>query len=331
MTFGRIVLGVGTAPGSEAENVTAYLVVTTQALVDIVHTDRVAHPDAAEPDAVARSLLEDGISGSSIKVVAASGHHADALSRVAEDEDAGLIVVGRGGRNPSHLVHRLSHESPCDLLVVADRSDRPGGLYERIAVATDGSATADRAARRGFDLARLLGAKVDVVFVGHPATGELITADTVSVYGEGVEAEVHLREGHPGVEILAAVDECGSDLVVVGNKGLSGMRGALLGSVPKAVLDAATVDVLVCRTVRQIESQLAPGEGGIVERHGEQLAVYVDEDGLPHSMSARCTHLGCVVEWNDGEKSFDCPCHGSRFDPHGAVVTGPAARPLPPA
>lgn len=331
MTLGRIVLGVGTAPGSDAENVAAYLAVLTGALIDVVHTGESGHQDTGEPDDVARSLLEDGLPGSHINVLRPSGNAADALATIAEDGDAGLIVVGRGGVRPSHLVHRLAHEAPCDLLVVADPADRPEGLYERLAVATDGSATADRAARRGFDLARVLGAAVDVVFVGHAATGDLVTADTVSVYGQDVAATVHLREGDPADQILATADECGSDLVVVGNKGLAGMRGALLGSVPKGVLDGARTDVLVCRTIRQTESELDPGEGGVIERHGETLAVYRDASGETFYMSARCTHLGCVVEWNAADRTFDCPCHGSRFDQHGAVAAGPANRPLPPA
>jgi Rieske Fe-S protein len=59
-----------------------------------------------------------------------------------------------------------------------------------------------------------------------------------------------------------------------------------------------------------------------------KLAVYVDQDGEVHERNARCTHLGCVVAWNDAEKSWDCPCHGSRFDAFGRVLCGPAVRDL---
>jgi Rieske Fe-S protein len=97
------------------------------------------------------------------------------------------------------------------------------------------------------------------------------------------------------------------------------------------VIDGAASDVLMCRTVMQIASELAPGEGGVIERRGEKFAAYVDSAGELHLMSARCTHLGCTVGWNPGEKTFDCPCHGSRYSPTGEVVNGPAARPLPPA
>ena len=109
-----------------------------------------------------------------------------------------------------------------------------------------------------------------------------------------------------------------------------GAKGFLMGSVPQEVCERSTRDVLIARTVTQVVSELAPGEGGIVERAGEKLAVFVDDDAEAHVMSARCTHMGCTVEWNPGEHTFDCPCHGSRFGPTGEVVNGPAARPLPP-
>jgi len=70
------------------------------------------------------------------------------------------------------------------------------------------------------------------------------------------------------------------------------------------------------------------GSGAIVRDGLNLLAVYRDNDGRFHELSAACTHLGCVVQWNDVEKSWDCPCHGSRYAPDGDVLNGPASRPL---
>jgi glycine/D-amino acid oxidase-like deaminating enzyme/nitrite reductase/ring-hydroxylating ferredoxin subunit len=75
---------------------------------------------------------------------------------------------------------------------------------------------------------------------------------------------------------------------------------------------------------------LSPGEGRVVSSRGRQIAVSRDDDGREHAVSARCTHLGCIVAWNSGERSWDCPCHGSRFARNGTVLMGPAVRPLPP-
>ncbi|MGI5150224.1 FAD-dependent oxidoreductase [Plantactinospora sp. CA-294935] len=77
--------------------------------------------------------------------------------------------------------------------------------------------------------------------------------------------------------------------------------------------------------------QLAPGDGAVIRMGGRRCAVYRDDSGDLHPVSATCTHLGCVVAFNDVEKTWDCPCHGSRFDVDGAVLHGPASTPLPPA
>ena len=76
-------------------------------------------------------------------------------------------------------------------------------------------------------------------------------------------------------------------------------------------------------------SDLAPGEGKVVSRHGRQIAVARDDDGVLHAVSARCTHLGCIVAWNDAERSWDCPCHASRFAPDGSVLGAPRRRDPP--
>jgi Rieske Fe-S protein len=72
------------------------------------------------------------------------------------------------------------------------------------------------------------------------------------------------------------------------------------------------------------EDAVLPGQGAVV-RHGlVKVAVYRNEDGELARMSAACPHLGCIVHWNQLEKTWDCPCHGSRFDRRGAVLNGPA-------
>ncbi|RPI22464.1 MAG: hypothetical protein EHM57_05260, partial [Actinobacteria bacterium] len=85
-----------------------------------------------------------------------------ALHAAALDVDAGLMIVGRGGSHLARLTRQVSMGSPCDVLVVARRGDDRPSAYRRIVIATDGSKTADRAARRGYDLARALDATVDL-------------------------------------------------------------------------------------------------------------------------------------------------------------------------
>lgn len=70
------------------------------------------------------------------------------------------------------------------------------------------------------------------------------------------------------------------------------------------------------------------GQGRIIERNGHKLAVYRDPAGAFTVRSATCTHMGCLVRWNPSEKTWDCPCHGSRFATDGGVISGPAESPL---
>ncbi|MEW5802883.1 MAG: FAD-dependent oxidoreductase [bacterium] len=75
-------------------------------------------------------------------------------------------------------------------------------------------------------------------------------------------------------------------------------------------------------------ADLTEGEGAIVQVDAERIAAYKDDQGQVHAFSANCTHLGCVVNWNSAEKSWDCPCHGSRFDYDGKVIHAPAIKDL---
>ncbi|MCY7420689.1 MAG: FAD-dependent oxidoreductase [Chitinophagaceae bacterium] len=76
--------------------------------------------------------------------------------------------------------------------------------------------------------------------------------------------------------------------------------------------------------------ELANGTGAIMNEGGHKVAVYKDEQGAVYAYTAVCPHLGCVVQWNHDEKSFDCPCHGSRFTCEGKVINGPALSDLAP-
>jgi Rieske Fe-S protein len=71
-------------------------------------------------------------------------------------------------------------------------------------------------------------------------------------------------------------------------------------------------------------SSLEPGKGEIVELDGDKYGAYIDEKKKLHLVDAECTHLGCIVKWNNDEKTWDCPCHGSRFTYEGKVINGPA-------
>ncbi|MFN2568900.1 MAG: FAD-dependent oxidoreductase [Candidatus Dormibacteria bacterium] len=75
-------------------------------------------------------------------------------------------------------------------------------------------------------------------------------------------------------------------------------------------------------------SELSPGEAAIIRDGDGTVAAYRDPEGTLHTVSPECTHQGCQVTWNSAETSWDCPCHGSRFDPDGTVLEGPAVRDL---
>lgn len=74
--------------------------------------------------------------------------------------------------------------------------------------------------------------------------------------------------------------------------------------------------------------EIERGTGAIMREGLKKLACYRDENGKLHKLSATCTHLDCVVAWNPNEKTWDCPCHGSRFDCAGKVINGPASKDL---
>lgn len=102
------------------------------------------------------------------------------------------------------------------------------------------------------------------------------------------------------------------------------------GAFLKENLNVAAQFLDLATPARGDAAALGPGEGAVVGFGPAKRAVYRDEAGVLHERSAICPHLGCVVAWNSAERTWDCPCHGSRFDAYGRVINGPAHRGLEP-
>jgi glycine/D-amino acid oxidase-like deaminating enzyme/nitrite reductase/ring-hydroxylating ferredoxin subunit len=102
--------------------------------------------------------------------------------------------------------------------------------------------------------------------------------------------------------------------------------------VAKLNVEVATAFVKDRVTIPKIKdlAEVPAGEGKVVEIEGEKAAVYREESGVVHAVSPVCTHAFCIVHWNPAEKSWDCPCHGSRFGIDGGVLEGPAVKDLAP-
>lgn len=73
---------------------------------------------------------------------------------------------------------------------------------------------------------------------------------------------------------------------------------------------------------------LPVGEGAVLDENGEKIAVYKKNDTETVRLSAKCTHMGCIIGWNGKEKTWDCPCHNSKFSAEGKVIRGPATKDL---
>lgn len=116
------------------------------------------------------------------------------------------------------------------------------------------------------------------------------------------------RRVHPALEAKTLLSSGARSVA-----GLAGNAGARMKARLRRVVSA---------------DDLAPGQAGIVSSPEGDWATYVDDEGAVHSVSPTCTHLGCLVSFSQVEKAWECPCHGSRFGLDGAVLQGPATRPL---
>lgn len=271
------------------------------------------------------------------------GRPEDVIAAVARERNADLVVVGNVGMGRAKrfslgpVPERVIKDSPADVLLVQTSRALPQdterhGLYGRIVVGTDGSATASEAARKAYDLGMMLGVGITLVYVaGDELLGAIALERTQKAKPRALGVETRVEHGEPAERLTKVTAEQDDGLVVVGNKGMTGARKVLLGSVPLEVAHGAPGDVLIAKTVDRTIDDLAPGTGGLVDVDGRKLAVFKAEDGSIVSLSPRCSHMGCTVDWNQTDTTWDCPCHGSRYAKNGDVIQGPAKAGLDPA
>ena len=107
-----------------------------------------------------------------------------------------------------------------------------------------------------------------------------------------------------------------------------------VSSIPKVAAEGGHAVKGLTKRLFEIPSdqaaQIPYGHAGIVSLNGEKAGVYKEEDGTVHAVDIQCPHLGCQLEWNPDERSWDCPCHGSRFDYLGHLISGPAQEEITP-
>jgi nucleotide-binding universal stress UspA family protein/nitrite reductase/ring-hydroxylating ferredoxin subunit len=336
MVYRKIMVGADGSPTSAiAEQTAAQLAAALGAELVLIHVS------SSTEDLNGRAILDAAVEAAAAHGVTAqaelrTGEVAASLMASASDARADLLVIGDHGMGAANrfalggIPDRVAHFSPIDILVVrtTDPSRRPA-RYTKVLIATDGSLTAHQAAGRGSNLARALGAAVTLVYVGDEVIGDIVLRDTAGRLGhEPLDRLV--TKGNPGVQISRLAGSGGHDLIVVGNKGMTGSRRYIRRVVPNRIAHDAPVDVLISKTVGRSLFDLRPGEGAVVEIEGEKVAAYVADDGTAYTVSARCQHMGCTVGWNSRARTWDCPCHGSRYDFKGGVINGPTTKPLPP-
>jgi nucleotide-binding universal stress UspA family protein/nitrite reductase/ring-hydroxylating ferredoxin subunit len=338
MPYEKVVVGTDGSPtAAVAERVALELAkaVGGELLVVSAYVDDDGKRRADEAVAAGRALAE--ATGVQTVTEVVEGAPAAAVTEVADRGDADLVVVGDvglGGPKRFRLggvADEISHNMPCDLLIVRTSKPDPTkapAAYGRILIGTDGSPTAARAVRVGSELAAAMGAGVELVYVGEEVMGGIVLRDAAQRLGG--EVATRTLQGDPGEQIVELAGAEGHDLVVVGNKGMSGSLRFLLGAVPDKVSHLAPCDVLVVNTTGRSLEDLEPGEGAVVTVGRKKVAAYRDPSGALTTLLPKCKHMGCTVGWNHRASTWDCPCHGSRYDSSGKVIQGPAQRNLDP-
>ncbi len=228
---------------------------------------------------------------------------------------------------PTLSVLRTHHEGRT-YLIAAGGHTKPGHADELLQSLAD----LERSVRADFDVGQVSHRWTNhdylpmdrVPFVGRPSSGDPHLFVATGFHGWG------LSNGTAAAMILAeAIAGRPSPWAALFDAG----RVKPVASAPAFVAENVQVakHLVAGYLARRPRSaaELGPGEAAVIDSDGGKIAAYRDQAGTVHQVSAVCTHMKCVVGWNPIARSWDCPCHGSRFEPDGAVIAGPAVSPLP--
>ncbi|MGN6519598.1 MAG: FAD-dependent oxidoreductase [Dokdonella sp.] len=228
--------------------------------------------------------------------------------------------------DPYHYVRRVDDESGASWLIVGGEDHKTGqapdtAAFERLVEWTRARFPLASAAEWAWS-GQVIEPVDGLAFIGHDPGGE---ANVYVVTGDSGNGLTH---GTIAAEVVPALIAGGADPC----DGVYDPRRKPLRAAGSWLHENANVAVQYADWVRGGDARpLAPLDGTVVRQGAHRIAVHRDENGELHAFSATCPHPGCSVRWNAIERTFDCPCHGSRFDPcDGRVLNGPAARGLEP-
>ena len=249
-------------------------------------------------------------------------------ARIAAEQDPGVIAISTGSEaGGTHSVRTAPYKDGQRLLVVTGGQYKTGTKeatqeqYDELAAWTR--------ERFGVDAIEHRWSTQDTSSVDRlPYIGGLPNAGDHVWVATGFSAWGMTNGTLSGLILADLLQGRRNDYAAVYDPGRVSLRASAGKLVKENVEVAKHLVTGMFRNDISAPEDLAPGEAGIFHDGGRRMAAYRDADGTAHVLSARCTHLGCTVAWNDAERTWDCPCHGSRFDIDGSIREGPAVQPL---
>ena len=170
----------------------------------------------------------------------------------------------------------------------------------------------------------------DAVYDAHWTSNDTYTTDSLPCVGK-TRSGVYFAGGFCGwgmtssaaAALMLKENVCGRESWY--DEAFSPQRSVFSGTVGEHITSAVSAEMKnFAKAPDRTADELLPGEGGIVGESGRRVGAYRDERGELHTVEAKCPHLGCELEWNSAEKTWDCPCHGSRFTYDGEELSSPA-------